>query len=79
MQILAIVLFVLLRLTDSDYSYDIYWPLYCLSFDLRILITPMVSIGHCIVCHSSIYGWPIDTIGVIRISKSKKNRQYNGQ
>jgi hypothetical protein len=54
--ILTIVLFVRLRFTDSDYPYDIYWPLYCLSFfDLLILITPMVSIGHCIVCPSSIY------------------------
>ena len=25
-------------------------PLYCLSFDLRFLITPLVSFGHCIVC-----------------------------
>ena len=33
-----------------------YWLLYCLSFfDLRILITPLVSFGHCIVCPSVIY------------------------
>ena len=30
--------------------------LYCMSFlDLRLLITPLVSCGHCIVCPSSIY------------------------
>jgi hypothetical protein len=28
----------------------------CLSFNLRLLITPLVSCGHCIVC-SSIYGF----------------------
>jgi hypothetical protein len=50
-----IVLSVLLRFTDSDYPYGIYWPLYCLSFfELLILIAPMVSIGHCVVCSSSI-------------------------
>jgi hypothetical protein len=32
------------------------WPLCCLSFfDLQILITPLVSFGHCVVCHSLIY------------------------
>jgi hypothetical protein len=48
----GIVLSVLLRLIDSDYPYGVYWPLCCLSFDLLILITPMVSIGHCIVCYN---------------------------
>ena len=43
-----IVLFVLLFM-DFDYPFGIsklflsFWPLYCLSFDLRILITPLVS------------------------------------
>jgi hypothetical protein len=56
--LLAIVLSVLLRFTDSDYPFGILWPLYCLFFfDLRILITPLVSFGHCIVCSSSIYGF----------------------
>jgi hypothetical protein len=32
-------------------------PLYCLSLDLRLLITPVISFGHCIVCPSSIYGF----------------------
>jgi hypothetical protein len=26
------------------------WLLFCLFFDLRLLITPLVSFGHCIVC-----------------------------
>ena len=54
--LLAIVLSVLPRFTTFDYPFGILWPLYCLSFlDLRLLITPLVSFGHCIVCPSSIY------------------------
>jgi hypothetical protein len=52
--LLAIALSVLLRFTDSDYHFGIFWPLHCLFFfDLRILITSLVSFGHCIVCSSS--------------------------
>ena len=55
--LVAIVLSVLLRFTASDYPFGILWPLYCLSFfDLRLLITPLVSCGHCVVCPSSLYG-----------------------
>ena len=54
--LLAIVLFVLLWFTGSDYTFGIFWPLYCLFFfDLLLLITPLVSFGHCIVCSSLIY------------------------
>ena len=53
--LVAIVLSVRPRFTTSDYPFCILWPLYCLSLlDLRLLITPLVSCGHCIVCHSSI-------------------------
>ena len=47
--LLAIVLSVLLlRHTASGYPFGIFWSLYCLSFfDIRFLITPMVSFGHC--------------------------------
>ena len=31
------------------------WPLCCLSFSLRLMITPLVSCGHCVVC-PSVYG-----------------------
>ena len=56
--LVAIVLSVLLRFTASDYPFGILWPLYCLSFyDLRLLITPLVSCGHCIACSSTIYGF----------------------
>ena len=54
--LLAIVLSDRLRFTDSDYTFGIFWPLCCLTFfDLQILITPLVSFGHCVVCPSSIY------------------------
>jgi hypothetical protein len=69
--LLAIVLSVFLRYTDSDYPFVIFWPLCCLFvFDIRILITHLLSFGHCVVCYNK---W------VIRIRISKKNRQLNGQ
>ena len=56
--LVAIVLSVLPRFTASDYTFGILWPLYCLSFfNLQLLITPLVSCGHCIVCPSSIYSF----------------------
>ena len=56
--LLTIVLSVLLWFTASDYSLGIFWPLYCLSsFDLRLLITHLVSFDHCIVCPPLIYGF----------------------
>jgi hypothetical protein len=55
--LLAIVLSVLLLFTDSNYPFGIFWPLCCLFFFyLRILMIPLVSFGHCVVC-SSIYGF----------------------
>ena len=53
----AIVLSVLLWYTDSDYTLGIFWSLCCLFFyDIQILITPLVSFGHCVVfCSSMIY------------------------
>ena len=53
--LLAIMLSVL-RSTDADCPFGIFWPLCCLFFDLRMLITPLVSFGHCVVC-STIYGF----------------------
>ena len=47
--LLAIILSAL-WFTASDYSFGIFWPLYCLPFDLQLLITPLVSSGHYIVC-----------------------------
>jgi hypothetical protein len=54
--LLTIVLSVFLWFTDSDYPFGIFWSLCCLSFyDLRILITPLVSFDYCFVCLSTIY------------------------
>ena len=56
--LLAIVLYVLLWFTASDYPFGIFWPLCCMSFfDLQLLITPLVSFGHCVVCPSLIYSF----------------------
>jgi hypothetical protein len=54
--LLIIVLSVLL-FTDSDYPFGIFWSLCCLFFYLRILMIPLVSFDHCVVCSSSIYGF----------------------
>jgi hypothetical protein len=36
------------------------WPLYYLSFfDVRLQITSLVSVGHCIICPSSTYGFKL--------------------
>jgi hypothetical protein len=69
-KLLTIVLSVL-RFTDSDYLFGIFkfWPLCCLSSDLRILITLwyLQTFDHCVVC-PSIYRfwlplWPLQTFG----------------
>jgi hypothetical protein len=46
----VIVLSVLWFMT-SVYLFGISWSLYCLSSDLRVLFTSLVSLGHCIVYH----------------------------
>ena len=54
--LLAIVSSVLLQCMSFDYPFVICWPLYSLSyFDLCLLITPLVYVGHCIVCPISMY------------------------
>ena len=64
--LVAIVLSVL-RFMDSDYPFGIFWPLCCLSFfDLRILITPLVSSNSSFItyfiwlvyCLTLIYNYP---------------------
>ena len=35
--------------TTSVYPFGISWSLYCLSSDIRLLFTSLVSLGHCIV------------------------------
>jgi hypothetical protein len=74
--LLAIVLSVLLRQTDSDYPCGIFWPLCCLFFfDKRILITPVVSFGHCVVCSSLIYGFWLPLWYLLAIVLSVRLRQ----
>ena len=56
--LLATVLAVLLRITASDYPFGILWPLcWLFFFELRLLITPLVSCGHCVVCSSNYGFW----------------------
>jgi hypothetical protein len=55
---LAIVFSVRLLCTVSDYLFGIFWSLCCLFFFyVRLLITSLVSFGHCVVCSSSMYGF----------------------
>jgi hypothetical protein len=54
---LLVIVLSLLPLTVSDYSFGIFWSLYCLSFHLKLLITPLVSVGHCIVSPSIYSFW----------------------
>jgi hypothetical protein len=54
--LLVIMLFVL-WFTASDYLFGIFWSLCCLSFDLQILITSLVSFGHYVVCPSIYVFW----------------------
>ena len=56
--LLANLLSVLRWFTESDYLFGILWPFCCLFFfDLRLLITTLVSFGHCVVCSSLTYGF----------------------
>jgi hypothetical protein len=53
-----IMLSVLLWNTDSDYPFGIFKTVCCLFFlDVRILITPLVSSRHYVVCSSLKYGF----------------------
>jgi hypothetical protein len=54
---LLVIILSVLRFTASGYSCGIFWSLYCLSFDLPLLVTPKVSCGHCIVCPSIYRFW----------------------
>jgi hypothetical protein len=69
--LLAIVLSVLLRYTDSDYPFGIFWPSCCqFFFDIRILITPLVSFDHYVVSSSSIYGFRLPLWYLVAIVSS---------
>jgi hypothetical protein len=52
-------------------SYFFFWSLCCLFFfDIRIMITPLVSCGHCVVCSSSIYGFWLPLWYLLGVSSS---------
>jgi hypothetical protein len=75
----SILLSVLLRLIASDYPFGILWPLCCLSFcDWQLLITHLVSFGHCVVCPRTDNTMAKDTKWVIRSCQSQKDKQHNG-
>jgi uncharacterized membrane protein len=67
--IVAIVLSVL-RFSASDYPFGILLPLCCLSFALRLLITPLVSCCHCVVC-PSLYGFWLSLWYLVALVKSE--------
>jgi hypothetical protein len=54
---LFVIVLSLLPFTASDYTFGIFWSLYCPSFHLQLLITLLVSIGHCIVSPSIYSFW----------------------
>ena len=56
--LLDTALSVLLLFTASVYPFGIFWPLCWLSVLLLFTASdyPLVSVGHCVVCSSSIYG-----------------------
>ena len=47
---LLVIVLSVLWYTTSVYLFGNSWSLYCLSFDLRVLFTSLVSLGHWIVC-----------------------------
>ena len=47
---LLVIVLSVLWYTTSVYPVGISWSLYCLSSDVRLLFTSLVSLGHCIVC-----------------------------
>jgi hypothetical protein len=65
-----------LQFTASDYYFGILWPLYCLSFNLRLLITTLVSCGHCIVCPA--INWRTDNTMVTRYRSSNQKPYIEG-
>ena len=68
--LVAIVSSVLLRFVPSDYPFVICWPLYRLSFDLCLLITPLLYVGHCIICPTSINAFWLPLCDMLAILSS---------
>ena len=43
--------------TASDCPFDIFWSLWYLSLHLQLLIAPLISFGHCVICPSIYSFW----------------------
>ena len=54
---LVAIVFSVLRVTASDYPFAILLPLCSLSFELRLLITHLLSCDHCVLCPSRYGFW----------------------
>ena len=73
--LLVIVLSVLLRYTDSDYPFDIFWSLCCLYFfDIRILITPLISSNSSSTLKNSQFTLLILLFYVSKIFRNRRGR-----
>ena len=46
-----------LQFTASDCPFDIFWSLCYLSLHLQLLIAPLISFGHCVICPSIYSFW----------------------
>jgi hypothetical protein len=66
---LLVIVLSVLWFKSSGYPFGICWSLYCLFFDLCLLVTHLVSFGHCIVCSLIYVFWlPIWYLLVIVLS-----------
>ena len=66
---LLVIVLSVLWFTGSDYPFGIFWSLCCLFYDLQVLITHLVSFGHCVVCSMIYRFWlPIWYLLVIVLS-----------
>ena len=74
----------LLWYTDSYYTLGIFWPLCCLFlYNIQILITRLLSFGHCVVCASMIYRfwlhpWYLLAIVFIEEQTNTMAKRYQG-
>jgi hypothetical protein len=74
--LVAIVLYIL-RFTAPEYPFGILWSLCCISFGLRLLNTPLVSCGHCVVYPSAYGSWYLETVNR-RIYNTMATRYQRG-
>jgi hypothetical protein len=57
------------KFTASEFPFDIFWSLCCLSLHLQLLIAPLISFDHCVICPSIYSFWlPLWYLLVIGLS-----------